>query len=41
MKSKRLSPFVPFRDFKGNALEAMAKALKDLRTFGVAAAKGL
>jgi hypothetical protein len=26
--------FVPFKDFKGNAIEAMTKLVKDLKIFG-------
>lgn len=33
-KVKKLGIFVPFKDFKGNSMEAMTKLIKDLKGFG-------
>ena len=33
--------FVPFRDYKGNILEAMAKLISDLKKFGYSNHKNL
>lgn len=34
VQSKKLGPFVPFKDFKGNVNEAMNKLITELRKFG-------
>ncbi len=33
-KAKKMGPFVPFKDFKGNVSEAMQKLVNDLKKFG-------
>jgi len=40
-KHKKLGVFVPYADFKGNTLDALAKLVSDLKKFGYSNAKNL
>lgn len=41
LQNKKLGPFVPFKDFKGNSQEAINKITGDLKKFGYSNAKNM
>jgi len=40
-RSKKLSPFVPFNDFRNNLADVENKMIQDLKKFGYSGAKNL